>query len=378
MKTSTLTWETGAWRQAEGGAPSPAADLVLWFAAPGLAAQAAPFEALREKFPAAVIAGCSTGGEILGEEVLEDGAVAAAVSFDRARVRAVRADVVDGADLAALGGRLARSLAAPDLKAVYVLSDGTHVNGTLLVDGLTRALPAEVVVTGGLAGDGADFGVTRVGLDAPLTPRGVVAVGFFGEDLAVGWGSAGGWEAFGPERAITRSEGNVLLELDGRPALELYKQYLGPAAAQLPGSALLFPLVIRPEPGSAYDVVRTIVGVDEARQALIFAGDTPEGWSAQLMRGSPDNLSDGAAEAARQAGLQGPDGDALALLVSCIGRKLMMGQRVSDEAESVREVFGATPTIGFYSYGEICPHGFTGACTLHNQTMTITVMREAA
>ena len=298
--------------------------------------------------------------------------------FDKAKVCGVRAAVLPGRSIAELGADLAEALIAPDLRGVYVLSDGIHVNGTALVDGLTGALPPDVVVTGGLAGDGADFGETRVGLNAQLGPRAVVAVGFYGEGLQMGWGSAGGWEAFGPVREITRSEDNILLELDGKPALELYKQYLGEAAAQLPGSALLFPLVIRPKPGSSYDVVRTIVGVDEARQALIFAGDVPLGWSAQLMRGSPDNLADGAEAAARQAGQDGVDKDSLALLVSCIGRKLMMGQRVSDEVESIGAVLNEAATIGFYSYGEICPHGFTGACTLHNQTMTITLVREAA
>ena len=167
--------------------------------------------------------------------------------------------------------------------------------------------------------------------------------------------------------------------LDGKPALELYKRYLGEAAEQLPGSALLFPLVVRPDPESSYDVVRTIVGVNEENQSLIFAGDIPQNWSAQLMRGVPDRLVDGALRAARQSGLKdnGAANDStLALIVSCIGRKLMMGQRISDEVEVIREECGSVPTIGFYSYGEICPHGFTGSCTLHNQTMTITVFRE--
>ena len=378
MRTAILKWDGTGWGLASGAEPEAAADLVLWFAAPALARDPQLYTALAGRFPRAVIAGCSTGGEIIGTEAVDQTAVAAVVRFDKAKVCGVRAAVLPGRSIAELGADLAEALIAPDLRGVYVLSDGIHVNGTALVDGLTGALPPDVVVTGGLAGDGADFGETRVGLNAQLGPRAVVAVGFYGEGLQMGWGSAGGWEAFGPVREITRSEDNILLELDGKPALELYKQYLGEAAAQLPGSALLFPLVIRPKPGSSYDVVRTIVGVDEARQALIFAGDVPLGWSAQLMRGSPDNLADGAEAAARQAGQDGVDKDSLALLVSCIGRKLMMGQRVSDEVESIGAVLNEAATIGFYSYGEICPHGFTGACTLHNQTMTITLVREAA
>jgi hypothetical protein len=254
------------------------------------------------------------------------------------------------------------------------------VNGAKLIQGLLAGLPPDVVITGGLAGDGPDFSSTCVGLDGPPVPGVIAAIGFYGKSLAVSWGSAGGWDPFGPKRLVTRSEANVLYELDGKPALELYKRYLGDAADQLPGSALLFPLVIRPDPDSSYDVVRTIVGVDEKAQSLIFAGDIPQNWSAQLMRGVPDRLVDGALRAARQSGLgedSTTDGSALALVVSCIGRKLMMGQRISDEVEIIRQECGSVPTIGFYSYGEICPHGFTGSCTLHNQTMTITVLREA-
>ena len=379
MRVVTLTYGPGGeWEF--GGAPISDPHVVLWFAAPALARDPVVYEALRARFPSALIAGCSTGGEIHNDEVVDGTAVAAAVRFERAVVRGFKIDVSADADMAVAGREIAAALAAPDLKAVYILSDGLMVNGAKLVQGLLTRLPPDVVITGGLAGDGPDFQSTRVGLDGPPMPGLIAAVGFYGEGLTASWGSAGGWDPFGPKRLVTCSEANVLYELDGKPALELYKRYLGEAADRLPGSALLFPLVIRPDSESSYDVVRTIVGVDEEAQSLIFAGDIPQGWSAQLMRGVPDRLVDGALRAARQSGLGtdgGADNASLALLVSCIGRKLMMGQRISDEVEIIREECGAVPTIGFYSYGEICPHEFTGSCTLHNQTMTITVLREA-
>jgi hypothetical protein len=379
MRVATLTYAPArGWE--ESGAPVADPQVVLWFATPALARDPGVYGSLRARFPKAMIAGCSTGGEIHNDEVLDGTAVAAAVQFDRTAVKGFKVDVSAGADAMAAGRGIAAALAAPDLRAVYILSDGLVVNGAKLVQGLLTGLPPEVVITGGLAGDGPDFQSTCVGLDGPPVPGLIAALGFYGSSLTASWGSAGGWDPFGPKRLVTRSEANILYELDGKPALELYKRYLGEAAKQLPGSALLFPLVIRPEPDSAYDVVRTIVGVDEANQSLIFAGDIPQNWSAQLMRGVPDRLIDGALRAARQSGLGEADAaneQVLALVVSCIGRKLMMGQRISDEVEIIREECGAVPTIGFYSYGEICPHGFTGSCTLHNQTMTITVLREA-
>ena len=378
MRVATLTYAADrGWSCSGSSVDDP--HVVLWFGAPQLAREPSVYTALRSHFPNAVIAGCSTGGEIHNDEVQDGTAVAAAIRFERATVRGYQVKVTAGMDAAVAGRDIARALAAPDLRAIYILSDGLLVNGAKLIQGLLTGVPADVVVTGGLAGDGADFQSTCVGLDGPPLPGVIAAVGFFGTSLTASWGSAGGWHPFGPKRLVTRSDANVLYELDGKPALELYKRYLGESADGLPGSALLFPLVIRPNADSPYDVVRTIVGIDETAQSLIFAGDIPQDWSAQLMRGVPDQLIDGALRAAHQSTL-GSRGDAdnssLALVVSCIGRKLMMGQRISDEVEIIREECGAVPTIGFYSYGEICPHGFTGDCTLHNQTMTITVLRE--
>jgi hypothetical protein len=378
MRVATLLYGSGSGWASDGPELLPDAQAVLWFAAPDMAADPQVYLDLRERYPDAAIIGCSTGGEIRGEEVMDASGVAAAVRFDATPMRAVERRAADFAGPRECGLSLAQELATDDLRSIFVLSDGLGVNGTQLIEGLTEAISDRVVVTGGLAGDGAAFGVTRVGLNAAPQPGVVAALGLYGEALQIGWGSAGGWRPFGPERRVTRSRDNVLYALDDKPALDLYKAYLGEASAQLPGSALLFPLVIRPTLGDRYDVVRTVVGVNEDDKSLIFAGDVPEGWSAQLMRGAVHQLVDGAVAAARQAGSPGGGNDSLAVLVSCIGRKLMMGQDVADEVEAISNVWGAVPTVGFYSYGEICPHERSGQCTLHNQTMTITLFSEAA
>jgi len=181
---------------------------------------------------------------------------------------------------------------------------------------------------------------------------------------------------FGPEREITRAEANVLHELDGQPALDLYKRYLGEDAAGLPGSALLFPLRIYPADKPDEAIVRTVVGIDETARTMIFAGDMPKGYRAQLMRGNFDRLIQGAANAAEQANGE-HDGERVAILVSCIGRKLLLGQRIREEVEAVNDIFGGDAHLtGFYSYGEVSPHAVTGCAELHNQTMTITVLSE--
>jgi hypothetical protein len=373
MKTVRSTWSpTGGW---SGDEPLDAADWVLYFAAPEAPA-AETLRALKEQYPSARILGCTTGGEIAGADVADGSVSVVAVQLRAATVRGASVDTQPSATSFDVGLRLGEALTGDGLRAVFVLSDGTRVNGTELVLGLRRVLGDDVSISGGLAGDGARFGATRVGLDEEPAAGRVAAIALYGESLLVGHGTAGGWVPFGPERVVTRSNGNVLLELDHRPALDLYKSYLGEEAERLPASALLYPLIVRRET-SAEPIVRTIVGVDEATRAMTFAGDVPEGAIVQLMRASLDELVDGAAAAATQARRAGPE-DGLAVLVSCIGRKLLMGQRTADEVEAVADVLGAAfEIVGFYSYGEISPAA-GGFSDLHNQTMTITTFSERA
>jgi hypothetical protein len=332
---------------------------------------------LSSRHPGAIVLGCSTGGEIHGPDVLDESLSVTSLSFARTGLRSAEAMVDTAADSFQAGQAIGRTLSAPDLKTIFVLSDGTRVNGSELVRGIRACTGNRVVITGGLAGDGPRFGTTYVGLNGAPTPGRVAAVGFYGDGLAIGHGSAGGWDVFGPERRITRSEGNVLYELDGKPALDLYKHYLGDDAKRLPGSALLFPLKVYPPDCPDEALTRTVVAVSEEERTMTFAGDMPEGFSAQLMRGNFDRLVEGAADAAHQAEFS-QSGDRVAVLVSCIGRKLLLGQRICEEVEAVQDVFGnATALTGFYSYGEISPHAATHCAELHNQTMTITVFGES-
>jgi hypothetical protein len=358
-------------------APLPSAQLVIYFGARGALADCAIHQALRSTYPDAHLLGCTTAGEICGTTVSDDSVVATAIRFDHTAVRAVYRPLVNASNSKAVGEEIARELAGEDLLHVFVLAEGLKVNGSELVKGLRQGLPSSVAVTGGLAGDGARFEKTVVCLDGQVNDSAVAAIGFYGNRLSIGYGSLGGWDPFGPDRLVTRAEGNVLYELDGRSALELYKTYLGSHTADLPASGLLFPLSLRGEDGEQR-VVRTILGVDEEAQSLTFAGDIPQGGYAQLMRANFDRLIDGAQDAATACyevvGNHTPD---LAILISCVGRKLVLNQRTEEEVESVRNVLGESTVLsGFYSYGEIAPLMSSTKCELHNQTMTITTFTE--
>lgn len=355
-------------------AGSDAAQLVLVF---GGTAQldVDRYNELHAAFPGALVVGCSTAGEIAGTSVSDDTLVMTAVRFAHSQVRLASARVEGSGDDRRIGSTLAAQLLGPGLVHVFVLSDGLHVNGTELAAGLQDGLPPGITVTGGLSGDGARFTRTLVVADAPPAERVVAAIGFYGERLRVGYGSLGGWDPFGPDRLITRSVGNVLYELDGQPALALYKRYLGEHAAGLPASGLLFPLALRGADDTDTGLVRTILAVDEADGSMTFAGDVPQGTHARLMKANFDRLIEGAAGAAQASRLTA--GAGLAVLISCVGRKLVLGQRIEEEIEGVRRVLGdGVALTGFYSYGEISPYAPTARCELHNQTMTITSFAE--
>ena len=364
----------GGWKELGKPMPGESAQLVLAFGGRHLLEAKAPYDHIKAAYPRARIVLASTAGEIAGTEVTEDCLVVTALSFEKTRVACAATEVLDATHSFEAGTELAKKLVGPDLVNIFVVSDGQHVNGTELTRGFNETLGSGVILTGGLAGDGTRFEKTLVGLDEHARPGRVVAIGFYGRDLKVRFGSAGGWAPFGPLRTVTRAEGNTLFELDGKSALQLYKTYLGDQASKLPGSALRFPLSITPT-GTDTSVVRTILSIDEKNESMIFAGDIPAGAAVRFMRASYDDLVDGAARAAEET--RDPSAPDLVLCVSCVGRRIVLGQRTEEETEIVRETLGAFPTVaGFYSYGELSPSAGSGACHLHNQTMTITTLRE--
>ena len=383
MQVTQLLWDaTRAWRPAPNNADSTDAQLVLLFGdRPTLSDHALVIDALAalwRRYPCAAIVCCSGGGQISGVDIMDDTLVATAIQLDHGTVIAAATTHAPKENSADAGARLAAELPTDGLRYVMVLSDGLRVNGSALVRGMTAALPDSVTLSGGLAADSGEFAATLVGLnEVPVSGR-IAAIGFYGERLVVAHGSLGGWEMFGPDRLVTRSVGNVVHELDGQPALALYKRYLGSFADGLPASALLFPLCLKAHEGAETGLVRTVLGVSEIENSMTFAGDVPEGTCVRLMRTSREELVAGAegasAVARRELGGVEPS---LVLLVSCIGRRLVLKHRVDEELESAFDAMGSAGVFaGFYSFGEIAPSEPEGFSALHNQTMTITALAE--
>ena len=354
------------------------AHCVLVFASPAWFTDARFFGLLRNAFPSAHLAGCSTAGEIANDGQSDGGCVITAVHFDQCRVAGFDDAVANIEDSTPAGSRLAAKMRASDPGAVLLFAPGIDINGTALVEGLASGLAPGVRVLGGLAGDDAKFRETWTLTNHGISARAVVAIAL-PRELTVGNGSFGGWKPFGPARKVTRCKGSILYELDGEPALEIYKRYLGEYARDLPASGLLFPFQMMDDAHREEGLIRTILGVDESAGSLALAGTIdPDGYL-RLMRASTDALVDGAQTSAEASykGVSASPAPAVAVLVSCVGRKIVMGGRVEEEIDAVREIFGPGTTLaGFYSYGEIGPTRSSQQCKLHNQTMTISYFRE--
>ena len=357
--------------------PLPDANWVLVFGSINRFKERNFASTLQKRYPYAQIIGCTTSGEITGEGAYDDSLHITAMLWERSLLKFVVKHVNSMAQSHALGAQIANELVQNDLKGVFVLSDGLHVNGSELVEGLQEVLP-EVPITGGLAGDNAAFTQTFLLNNDKIHEKIVIAVGIYGKDAVVTSGALGGWNPYGPPRKITRASKNIVYELDNKPALPLYKMYIGYYANTLPASGLNFPFAIMSE-DKEITVIRTLLAVDDKDNSLTFAGNVAEGSTVRFLKSDHDQLVNGAGDAAQQILDKNVNINdrALAICVSCVGRKLVMKEQVSDEVFAVQRLLGAqTGITGFYSNGEICSGERDGESMLHNQTMTIAYLSE--
>jgi hypothetical protein len=378
MKTQQSIFKSKQWKTINetSGFLAANAQLVLAFGERTCLESIQSYKYLRELYPSANIVINSTSGEIYQDAAHDNTIIVTAIEFDKTIVRSTEIDIQNHYESEAAGEKIATNLAGDDLQAIFIISDGAKVNGSALIASLNKKVDESVLISGGLAGDAARFEKTLVGLNNEPEEGKIIGIGLYGKNLQVGHGTMGGWDGFGPEREVTESEYNILYKIGDVLALDLYKEYLGKYAEGLPGAALLFPLSMR-ESEDSEPVVRTILSIDEENKSMTFAGELPKGSLVRFMKANFDRLIDASAKAAQDSIVPFGGSPELAILVSCVGRKLVLGQRSDEEVEAAREILGPNTIItGFYSYGEISPLNPNARCGLHNQTMTITTFSE--
>lgn len=346
--------------------------LIFSFFSKELVASTSYWNKISSYFPNSTIVGCSTAGEIMGADVDDESIVLTGCKFNQASFDAQIFTIDSAKGSHTAGVSIGEYFKNRECKGIVILSDGMNVNGSALVGGVEESLDENIPIAGGLAGDQDKFTGTFTMFQNRLFENGVVVVGFFGDSFEMGTGFGDGWDKFGPERVITKSNSTKLYEIDNSPALDLYKRYLGDQADNLPSSALLFPLLLTSSENSSNQVVRTILSIDENERSMTFAGDMPVGSRVQLMKGNMERLIDAAGDAA--VSLKSEEnrvGESLSLIFSCVGRRIVLGQRTVEELECVDSVIPDDIKAGFYSYGEICRLDNSKLVVLHNETVTM-------
>ena len=377
MRAEQRHWTTKeGWIPPRGNSVNRNAQLVLIFGSVDAVRGSGSLELARALYPNAHIAGCTTGGEIQSASVYQDSVVMSALAFHHTRVEVASVQIHSRGESHSAGEDLGKALPAGGLKHILLFCDGLRVSATHLLQGMAAVIPSKVTLTGGCAGDQDRMQCTHLWCDSEPQSGVAFAIGFYGERLGVHIGATGAWGPFGPERLVTKAQDNVLYELDGQPALKLYKRYLGDHAARLPVSGLLFPLLLH-APGSSRTVLRALTAFDEQAQSISFFGDIAEGAYARFMRGTIERMLEDTSAAARsiQDRLAGRQAE-FTLLVSCFGRRHVLRQRIEEELEAVAEVFGESPLAGFYSLGEFGSRAEGDSPELHNETMIITSFLE--
>jgi hypothetical protein len=370
-----------ALKDLSGLSPLAAANLVLVFGSVKRFNEGKLQSTLKARYPTAQIVGCTTSGEISPTGVYDDSIQITAIQWQKVMQRVASAKIAGMQDSFDTAVNLAKQLKADTLRTVIVISDGLNTNGSELLKGF-QAILGDTPIIGGLAGDGGAFTKTLQIFNETISDHMVIAVGLYGDALIASNGALGGWKPYGPPRAVTKSDKNIVYELDGKPALPLYRMYIGEAFARgLPGTGLRFPLAVIEDGKRDVEKIRTLGGFNVKDNSLTFFGNVEEGSTVRLCQTNHGRLVEGAGAAANLVldGLSDTKTNqtGLALCVSCVGRKLVMAEQVADEVKLVKQVLGPQTTItGFYSYGELAPRPNTNDSVLHNQTMTIGYLSE--
>ncbi|WP_248722634.1 FIST signal transduction protein [Seonamhaeicola sp. ML3] len=333
------------------------------------------YKAIEKFFPKGHVVFASSSGNVTSNSIDEDCITITAVEFERSEFK-VRTINLNDTELNSYkaGMELVNKLPKDKLKYIMVLSDGTFVNGSELTRGMNFVVDNHVLITGGLCSDDYRFQRTMVSYNENPKDGEIVGIGFYGDTLEVASSTESGWMPFGVERTVTKSVGNILYELDNKPALNIYQKYIGDLSKNISAASMNYPLGVQ-EDDQYYP--RTILNINKDYNAMFFAGDIPANSKVQFMMTNPAELIGASIQTAKQAREKMINEPKLAMFFSGLGRKQFLDQRTIEEVLEVRDTIGKDVIIsGFYSYGEIAPNNEENMCKLHNQSVALTLISE--
>lgn len=381
MNVVSFSFDLASKKWSVGGLPSnldSERTLVLLFGPPTMLDDRAALSELVQAFPRSQILGCSSPGAVEGGATRDGALVVTVVQFEKTTMSSAQTSVGATTDAFAAGQSLAKKLSKPSLRALLVLADGVEVNGAELVRGLNSALDQSVVVVGGLAADDRAWKRAWVLSGSNVKTGLVAAVGLYGEHVVVAPTTRSGWTPVGPELVVTKSDGSVIYELDGKPALTVFEERLAQSKGSAAGS-LAVPLAVRATVRHDKSLVRSVIAVDAAKKSIKLAAEIPQGYLVQPLTASVESLVAAAREAQSSDASPSVGSDAVVLAISHAGRRAVLGAHTADELGAALAAVPPGPKahmIGFFGYGEIAPFG-TGHSELHNQSLTLAMLMES-
>lgn len=339
-----------------------------------------PIEELISNYPLSHIVGCSSNAVFHDGQLLRSALSVGIIQFRDSEIKTATSVIEGFDDCHEAGVRIAAQLNDADLKGVLLFSDGRTTDATAIVKGLQELLPPDVTIAGGLSGGIIADGrvASWVLIDGRIAPMSVCAVGLIGSTLEVVPATGGGWAPIGKECHTTRSHHRTLFELDGLPAADVYRECVRNSGVTTDDFPVVnYPIAVKTE-GLETQIVRDIYKIDDENKSLILASDIPENSVVRVMNCTDEEILDGVDEVVDRLRNKTilPESNALSICVSCMGRKVVMGELTSEESRILYGRLGqGISQVGFYAFGEISTMSH-GAPHVHNQTITLILIRE--
>ncbi len=351
-------------QQAIAGLKGKSANLIIVFSSV-VFDQKIMLQGIRSVTKETPLLGCSTAGEIITTGPSKNSVVVMAIATDGLEFHLGRGENIKQ-DATAAGKQLAQDLLSKTKagKVMMMMPDGLAGNGADIVRGIQEVLGANFLIAGGAAGDDFLFKETYEYYNGEVL-NGAVVGAMVSDEAKFGIGVRHGWQPIGAAKRVTKSKGNVLYELDGKPAIHIYEEYFGKEAEALRSEplarmAITYPLGLRIPHSDEY-LIRDPITVGEKGE-INCAAEVPEGSEIKLMMGSKEAAIAAATQAAEQCLTQvktrGGSKVTTAIIFNCIARDKVLGQDAKDEIAAIRKTLGDNVEfIGFYTYGEQAPIG---------------------
>jgi len=255
--------------------------------------------------------------------------------------------------------------------SVIIGGSGLDLDGQQLVEGIKEKTDENIVIFGGLAGDDGKFEQTYVYNEFASVDSGAVVVVFDNEKIELSGVATSGWVGLGMSHIITKSEGNIVYEIDNKPALDTYLEYLNISIDDMPAIGVEYPLLIKRD--NNIDALRAVTGIDTKKRSLIFAGSVPQGSVVSFSISPGFEVIENTKTKIQQFAKQNHETD-LFLLFSCVARQLSLGPMVDDEIMLVADKW-KVPVAGFFTYGEIGTN-VNSTSDFYNQTFTLVSIKD--